>query len=69
MSGVSELAAAALRPKHHGRGRTHGLIGSDSVSSQSSILLVCSRIASSGLGSLVASGREGPPNGEELPRW
>ena len=41
---------------------THGLTGCDSVSSQSSILLVCSRMASSGLGSLVASVLLGPPN-------
>lgn len=40
---------------------THGFTGSESVSSQSSILLVCSRIASSGLGSLVSSCLLGPP--------
>ena len=34
---------------------TYGLIGSDIVSSQSSILLVCSLMASRGLGSFVAS--------------
>ena len=41
----------------------YGLTGSDRVSSQSSILLVCSRIVSRGLGSLVAALLEGPPNG------
>lgn len=44
-------------------------MGSERVSSQSSILLVCSRMASSGLGSLVASERWGPPNGDWFPRW
>ena len=43
-------------------GEAYGFTGSDNVSSQSSILLVCSRIASRGLGSLVASARPGPPN-------
>lgn len=38
------------------------------VSNQSSILLVCSRIASRGLGSLVASTLPGPPNGFWFPR-
>lgn len=42
-------------PTRLGTSRTYGLIGSDTVSSQSSILLVCSRIVSNGLGSLVAS--------------
>jgi hypothetical protein len=42
---------------------TYGFTGSDMVSSQSSILLVCSRMASKGLGSLVASARPGPPKG------
>lgn len=41
--------------------QTYGLIGSANVSSQSSILLVCSRMASRGLGSLVASALAGPP--------
>lgn len=40
---------------------TYGFSGSEMVSNQSSILLVCSRIWSSGLGSLVASARPGPP--------
>lgn len=44
---------------------THGLMGSARVSSKSSILLVCSRIASRGDGSDVAAECEGPPNG----RW
>lgn len=48
---------------------THGLTGCDKVSSQSSILLVCSRMASSGLGSLVASGRPGFPKEGCEPRW
>ena len=42
---------------------TYGFMGSETVSSQSSILLVCSRIASKGLGSFVASALPGPPNG------
>ena len=51
------------------KARTHGLTGCDKVSSQSSILLVCSRMASSGLGSLVASVRPGPPNEGCEPKW
>lgn len=39
----------------------YGLIGSEYVSRRSSILLVCSRIASSGEGSFVAEDEEGPP--------
>jgi len=42
---------------------TYGLSGSAIVSIQSSILLVCARIASKGLGSAVASGLLGPPKG------
>lgn len=48
---------------------THGLTGCDRVSSQSSILLVCSRMASSGLGSLVASCPEPPKDVGCEPRW
>ena len=40
---------------------THGFTGSAMVSSISSILLVCSRMASKGLGSALASLRDGPP--------
>ena len=50
---IFPLPGAASRSKQ--RERTYGLIGSEIVSNQSSILLVCCRIASSGLGSLVAS--------------
>jgi hypothetical protein len=49
--------------------KTHGLTGCDRVSSQSSILLVCSRMASSGLGSLVASCPEPPKDVGCEPRW
>jgi hypothetical protein len=60
-------AKASSKP---GNGATHGFTGSLSVSSQSSILLVCSRIASSGLGSLVfPSFLPAFPNGLWLPRW
>jgi hypothetical protein len=41
---------------------TYGFTGSLSVSKKSSILLVCSLIASSGLGSLLESPLLGPPN-------
>lgn len=49
--------------------KTHGLTGCDKVSSQSSILLVCSRMASSGLGSLMASACPGPPKEGCEPKW
>ena len=51
-------------------GSTHGLTGSDSVSRKSSILLVCSRSWSSGLGSFVVLSLRPPlPKGLWLPRW
>ena len=50
-------------------GGSYGLRGSPNESRISSILLVCLRIASSGLGSLVASGLLGPPKLFWAPRW
>lgn len=46
----------------------YGLMGSLNVSSMSSILEVCSRMASSGLGSAGPS-LCAPPKGFWLPRW
>lgn len=67
-SGAPAVLLQGRRPRARA-GSTHGFTGSASVSSQSSILLVCSLMASKGLGSLVASARPGPPNGLWLPRW
>ena len=54
----------ALELQSRRPGSTHGFTGSDTVSNQSSILLVCSRSWSSGLGSLVVpSLRPAPPKG------
>lgn len=65
----SPVCDAALRDPWRQQ-KTHGLTGSASVSNQSSILLVCSRMASKGLGSLVASALPGPPKLLWLlPRW
>ncbi len=47
---------------------THGLTVSATLSNHSSILFVCSRICSNGLGSLVASARPTPPKRSWLPR-
>jgi hypothetical protein len=47
---------------------TNGFRGSPIVFSQSSILLVCSLIASKGLGSFVASALPGPANWLLRPR-
>lgn len=58
----------SMRGRQQDTLETHGFTGSDSVSSQSSILLVCSRIASRGLGSLVASDLPDPPKEFEGPR-
>ena len=48
--------------------KPYGLIGSAAVSNQSSILLVCSRMASKGLGSPVASKLLGVPKGFWWPK-
>jgi hypothetical protein len=58
----------ALSKTGIGRRETYGFTGSLKVSKKSSILLVCSLIASSGLGSLLASPLLGPPNEVWPPR-
>lgn len=65
---LSRSGRTTERIEKHFRDTTYGLTGSANVSNQSSILLVCSRMASKGLGSLVASARPGPPKGFWWPR-
>jgi hypothetical protein len=61
--------AVAVSTRNPTAGSTNGLSGSETVSRKSSILLVCSRMASSGLGSFVASLVPGPPKGCCAPMW
>jgi hypothetical protein len=75
---LTELTAPVCRSKSpndaHGttviflRQKTHGFSGSPRVFSQSSILLVCSRIWSRGLGSFVALSLRCDPNWLFRPR-